>query len=312
MDGALVKKDTALVGDVFNIEVALHKAQVLFSYMDLSDTTRDEYIKRLPVFFEFVKDRGLGINTYLEFKKYLSTLPHYSISTKNKYLATARIFLKELNRIGDLPQDITQNIKGFKQAHIHKKDGITQEELDRIMQEVSTMDKSRDSVRLKAVLSLLALQGFRQIEVNRLDVADIDLVGKTAMVLGKGRDDKELVNLHPQTVKALREYMDYCKVKDGALFVSFSGNSKNKRLNTRAIRGMVKELLDRLGIDKTTHGFRHYFTTTLIKTYKGDLTQVSRYTRHKSLEMLQVYNDRIITQKDLPRYYNAFSGVKFI
>lgn len=184
--------------------------------------------------------------------------------------------------------------------------------MDRIMEVVAGMGINKESIRLKAILSLLALQGLRQVEVIRLDVKDIDLVGKTAQVLGKGRDDKEVINLHPQTVKAIKEYMDYCKIKDGALFVSNSGNSKNTRLTTRSIRNIVKELLDSLGIDKTTHGFRHYFTTTLIKTYKGDLTQVSRYTRHKSLEMLQVYNDMIITQRDLPRYYNAFSGVKFI
>ncbi|MCK9244172.1 MAG: tyrosine-type recombinase/integrase, partial [Candidatus Marinimicrobia bacterium] len=148
--------------------------------------------------------------------------------------------------------------------------------------------------------------------IVRLDVNDIDLVSKSANVLGKGRDDKEQINLHPETVKALKEYMDYCKVKDGALFVSTSGNATNTRLTTRSIRAIVKDLLNSLGIEKTTHGFRHYFTTTLIKTYKGDLTEVSRYTRHKNLEMLQVYNDRIITQEDLPRYYQAFKGVKFL
>lgn len=294
-----------------NIEQALQQAESLFGTMDIADSTRDDYIKRLPVFLEFIKSNGLNINTYLEFKRYLGNLPYYSVSTKNKYLTTARIFLKELNRIGKLPQDITQNIKCFRQNQKHKKDGITQEEIDKIMKVVADMPEDKESVRLKAVLSLLALQGLRQVEVTRLDVKDVDLVGKTAQILGKGRDDKEMINLHPETVKALKEYMEYCKIKDGALFVSFSGNSKNERLTTRSIRGMVKELLDSLGIDKTTHGFRHYFTTTLIKTYKGDLTQVSRYTRHKTLEMLQVYNDRIITQEDLPRYYRAFKGVSF-
>ncbi len=296
----------------FSIDIALQQAELLFRTMDIADTTREDYLKRLPVFLEYVKSNGLNINTYLEFKRYLGNLPYYSVSTKNKYLTTARIYLKELNRIGKLPQDITQNIKCFRQNQKHKRDGITQQEMDRIMEAVADMQKSKDSTRLRAILSLLALQGLRQVEVVRLDVKDIDLVGKTAQVLGKGRDDKETINLHPETVKALKEYMDYCKIKDGALFVSNSGNSKNARLTTRSIRGIVKELLDSLGIDKTTHGFRHYFTTTLIKTYKGDLTQVSRYTRHKSLEMLQVYNDTIITQRDLPRYYNAFSGVKFI
>lgn len=295
-----------------DIDNALQQAELLFRTMDIADNTREDYLRRLPVFLEYIKSNGLNINTYLDFKRYLGNLPYYSISTKNKYLTTARIFLKELNRIGKLPQDITQNIKCFRQNQKHKKDGITQEEMDRIMEVVAGMGINKESIRLKAILSLLALQGLRQVEVIRLDVKDIDLVGKTAQVLGKGRDDKEVINLHPQTVKAIKEYMDYCKIKDGALFVSNSGNSKNTRLTTRSIRNIVKELLDSLGIDKTTHGFRHYFTTTLIKTYKGDLTQVSRYTRHKSLEMLQVYNDRIITQRDLPRYYNAFSGVKFI
>ena len=291
---------------------AMEVAEGLYRTMDITDNTREDYIRRIPIFLEYVKSNGLNINTYLEFKRYLGNLPYYSISTKNKYLTTARIFLKELNRIGKLPQDITQNIKCFKQTQKHKRDGITQEEIDRIMQEVADLTRDKDSIRLKAILSLLALQGLRQVEVVRLDVKDIDLVGKTAMVLGKGRDDKELINLHPETVKAIKEYLELWRVRDGALFISNSGNSKNSRLTTRSIRRVVKDLLDSLGIDKSTHGFRHYFTTTLIKTYKGDLTQVSRYTRHKSLEMLQVYNDRIITQEDLPRYYQAFRGVKFI
>ena len=146
---------------------------------------------------EYVKSNGLNINTYLEFKRYLGNLPYYSVSTKNKYLTTARIYLKELNRIGKLPQDITQNIKCFRQNQKHKKDGITQQEMDRIMEAVADMQKSKDSTRLRAILSLLALQGLRQVEVVRLDVKDIDLVGKTAQVLGKGRDDKETINLHP-------------------------------------------------------------------------------------------------------------------
>lgn len=295
-----------------NIAQALEQADKLFNVMDISANTKEDYLRRLPVFLEFVKSNGLNINTYIEFKKYLGTLPYYSISTKNKYLATARIFLKELNRIGKLPQDITQNIKSFKQSHKHKKDGINSEEMDKIMTAVAKMPEDKNSIRLKAILSLLALQGLRQVEIVRLDVKDLDLVSKTAFVLGKGRDDKEQINLHPETVKALKEYMDYCKVKDGALFVSTSGNARNNRLTTRSIRAIVKDLLNSLGIEKTTHGFRHYFTTTLIKTYKGDLTEVSRYTRHKNLEMLQVYNDRIITQEDLPRYYQAFKGVKFL
>jgi integrase len=63
--------------------------------------------------------------------------------------------------------------------------------MEKIMTAVSEMPKTKDSIRLKAILSLLALQGLRQVEIVRLDVKDLDLVSKTAFVLGKGRDDKE-------------------------------------------------------------------------------------------------------------------------
>jgi len=49
----------------------------------------------------------------------------------------------------------------------------------------------------------------------------------------------------------------------------------------------------------------------LLKNYQGNLLRVAQYTRHKSLEMLQVYNDNIEMENDLPKYYKTFKGVKF-
>ena len=100
-------------------------------------------------------------------------------------------------------------------------------------------------------------------------------------------------------------------VADGALFVSTSNNSRKQRLTTKSIRNLINPILRSLEIDKTVHGFRHYFTTKLIQSYKGDLLTVAQYTRHKSLEMLQVYNDTIKHKEDLPRYYQTFNGIDF-
>ncbi len=77
------------------------------------------------------------------------------------------------------------------------------------------------------------------------------------------------------------------------------------------VRHCPKNLVVAITFEKTTHGFRHYFTTTLIKTYKGNLLEVAQYTRHRGLEMLQVYNDAVKKESDLPRFYNAFKGVNF-
>lgn len=287
------------------------KAEAVFDLLDVSGTTRQDYKYRVKLFLNFVKKKGIGINSYLEFKRYLTDRTDFSISTKNKYLATAKVFLKELNRQGILPTDITQNIKVFSQDKKHKRDGLNQEEINRLAVQLKQWPVTPQNARLKAIFSLLALQGLRQIEIVKLNVKDVDLVAKTAFVQGKGRDDKEPIDLHPETVKALKDYLKANKKASGALFTCLSNNHLNQRLTTRAVRKMVTDALRKLGIDKSTHGFRHYFTTTLIKTYKGDLLEVAQYTRHKGLEMLQVYNDSIKKQADLPRFYDAFKEVSF-
>lgn len=286
-------------------------AERIFDLLDVSDNTRMDYKYRIELFLDFLKRNPININSYLEFKRRLGSRNDFSVATKNKYLATAKIFLKELNRQGVLPADITQNIKTFSQDKKHKRDGLNEEEMSRLILKLKELPPTSENARLKALLALLALQGLRQIEIIRLDVKDLDLVAKVAYIQGKGRDDKEPIDLHPETVKTLKEYLRSNKKASGSLFTSRSNNNPNNRLTTRAIREIVTGFLKQLGIEKSVHGFRHYFTTTLIKTYKGDLLEVAQYTRHKGLEMLQVYNDSIKKQADLPRFYKAFKEVSF-
>lgn len=286
-------------------------ATVLFGNLDISPTTKYDYEQRTPLFLDFIKLSGLTRNSYLDYKRYLASRIDYSVATKSKYLTVAKVILKELNRQGYLPSDITSTIKGFKQSKKHKRDGISDDEMTRLIQAVKELPDNLSGNRIKAILSLLTLQGLRQIEIVRLSVADIDLIAGTAMVQGKAEDDKDVIYLHPETVKSLCSYLRVSGIKSGALFVSRSNNSRNQRLTTRSLRELVTQLLTSLEITKTVHGFRHYFTTTLIKTYKGDLLEVAGYTRHKSLEMLIVYNDSVKKKSDLPRYYRAFDGVGF-
>jgi site-specific recombinase XerD len=283
----------------------------IFDLLDIDDATRTEYKNRIIMFLCFIKDNGCNRNGFLDYKRYLAKRNDYSTSTKNKYLATARIYLRELSRIGQIPSDITQNVKSFKQDKKHKRDGLNDEEMLLLIEKIKTLQNTPENTRKKAILSLLTLQGLRQIELVRLNVKDLDFVGQTAFIQGKGRDDKEIVYLHPETLQVLKEYLQSNHIADGALFTSRSNNSRNKRLTTKSIRNIVQDILHELGIAKTTHGFRHYFTTKLIKTYKGDLLEVARYTRHKNLEMLQIYNDNIKQKADLPRFYGAFEGIKF-
>jgi len=108
------------------------KAKRVFDLLDVSETTRRDYKYRIGLFLDFVKDRGLNRNSFLEFKRHIGERTDYTVATKNKYLATAKIFLKELNRQGVLPADITQNIKTFSQSKKHKRGGLNDEEISKL------------------------------------------------------------------------------------------------------------------------------------------------------------------------------------
>lgn len=299
-----------------NIEIALIQFDKLkeierqiFNELDVSETTRKEYYVRIKHFIQYINNSVLNYNTYLEYKRFLGGIDTYSISTKNKYLIAARIFLDGLYKLQLIPIKITDNIKVFSQNKLHKKDGLNEDAISKIQCYCSTLETSQTNLRLKAVLALLIFQGLRQIEITRLNVTDIHLKNKTAYIIGKGQYDKELIHLHPTTVKILIAYLDKYRFREGALFRSESNNSFGSRLTTKSIREIIKRVLINLEIDGSTHGFRHFFITKLIKSYKGELLTVSKYSRHRTIQMLEVYNDEVIREQDLPRFYDVFNDI---
>lgn len=302
MDNLVPIKEATYSGDDLK-----EKSLKVLNGLDVSESTRADYRARIGLLLDFIKENGFGKSSFLDFKRFLAQRNDISVSTKAKYLSVAKVFLRELHKNGLIPIDVTTNIKGFRQGGKHKRFGLTQEEVNLLLENMRMLEPNCSNTRLKAVLSMLVYQGLRQIEIVRLDVADICLIRKTAMIKGKGQDDKEMIDLHPKTVNALKEYMDTCKIRDGALFVSISNHNRNGRITTRAVRDMVTGFLKKLQIQNSTHGFRHFFTTRLIELFKSDLLTVQKYTRHRSVETLQVYNDNIEKKETLQTYYNGFN-----
>lgn len=291
---------------VFETEDFDTKAKQIFDLLDASYNTRQEYKSRIGLFLTFLQSTTFNHNTFLEFKRYLAERSDFAVATKNKYLATARIFLKELNRRGLIPTDITQNIKAFNQSNRHKLEGLNQSEIEALVEKVHNLPTTPKNARLKALFCLLAFQGLRQIEIIRMDVDDLSLVNKKAAIQGKGRDDKEYIHLLPETVKALRIHLKINKVTVGAIFKSV-GNRRSKRITTMTIKRELGALFDELGIDKTVHGFRHYFITTLLK--KFDVRDVRKFSRHKNLETLIVYDDEIDIGEKAIKVAECFEGL---
>ena len=276
--------------------------------LNVSHKTIKHYKELTVHFFRFIEQNGYKLKQPI-LLRYRDHLQHISLkpNTKRSYFNAAKVFCLLLYNLGYIKADLTkdllnQTIKGFQMSKHHVY-GISRAEVKQITCYMSTLPSSFVNDRLKAIISLLLYQGLRQIEVHRLNIEDINFHKNQLFIQGKGRDFKEIVYLHPKTVTALRVYCGYLERK-GPLFVSC--HNKTKRLAaTLSIHYIVKARLRGLKIERSIHGFRHYFVTQLIDYYKGDLAMVSMYTRHRNLSTLQIYNDRILNEKDLTNYYAA-------
>ncbi len=273
----------------------------IFDRLDVSENTRMEYMARIGLFLSHVHALGFNEKSYLSYKRYLERRSDYAVATKNKYLITARVFLRELVKRGLLPIDVTQNIKLFRQSKRHRKQGLTDSEVKLLGVKIQSLPNTPRNSRLRAMFSLLAYQGLRQIEIVRLDVDDIDLEKKTALILGKGEDDKELIYLTPATVRTVRDYIKTCQPV-GSLFSSM-GNRKRERLSTRTIKREIGTIFSQLGYEKTVHGFRHFYVTELLKNM--DMRDVRKFSRHRSMEMLIIYDDEVSLKEKTEKVFQV-------
>jgi len=282
----------------------------VFRRLDVSPETRRDYESRIAEFYYLTQFHGLHEDSLLEYKRLLETDKSTSVSTKNKRLTVARLFLRELYRMGIISRDITAGVKNFKQSGLHKTTGLNDEDIKKIrLWFHDGQPLTRQRIRLYSLVMLLAYHGLRQIEVCRLRFEDIDFVAGTAMVQGKGQHDKQRVHLHKAVVNILQMYCAEYGISSGSLFFSVSNSSYGEPLTTRGLRRIVMALFDRLGIDNSVHGFRHYYPTALVKAYRGDLFRVMQFTRHKSLSMLEVYNDEVLHEEQYPFHDRIFAGV---
>jgi len=274
--------------------VQIDTARQVLDGIDASETTRKDYQARIKNFLVFTSENGINRDSYLEYKRELEKNASLSVASKNKQLATAKAYLKELCRKGIVTVDLTLGVKQFAQTKTHKKFGHTSDEVKRILE---LIDES--SLRDKALMYLLFFQGLRQVEVIRLEAQDINYIENKALILGKGRDDKEIIDLHPKVSAVLKEYTISYGIRNGQIF----------DITERTLRNIYHRLSDRLGITKTLHGARKYFITKMLEVLDGDLNETRKYSRHRSFDMLIVYSDDISKQKTLPKFYETFDNV---
>lgn len=280
----------------------------MLRHMGVSEGTITGYSGRLKPFIEYVAIYGLTEDSLLSYKRLLASDKSLSISTKNEKLTVARLLLRELHRRRHLARDITLGVKGFQQTKKHKLSGLDDGDVALLRGWVSTnCDRSPKNLRLTCMLLLLAYHGLCQIELCPLEYEDIDFASSTVLIQGKGRDDKEVAHLNSEATTMLRQYCRVYHIANSRLFFSISNNSSNGRpLTTRGLRASITRLFNQLGINKNVHGLRHWYVSRLVQEFPGDLFLVMSFSRHRTLDQLQVYNDSITHAKAYPQHDKAF------
>lgn len=151
---------------------------------------------------------------------------------------------------------------------------------------------TRKAVRDVAVLRLLYDLALRRGEVVGLDVADVDLEAGTVAVIGKGRTERVKLTLPEPTKTALSHWITLRGTGSGPLFPSFDRAAKGSRLTGRSVARLVKEHGTRAGLGLVRpHGLRHAAITEALSLTRGDVRAVQRFSRHRDLRVLTVYDD---------------------
>jgi integrase/recombinase XerC len=211
-----------------------------------------------------------------------------SAATINRRLAALRSLVKLARTLGIVPWTLeVQNVKAkaYRDTRGPGRRGFCE-----IMAELGRRPGAK-AKRDRAAIRLLFDLALRRGEVVALDVADVELEAGTVAVLGKGETDKVKLTLPEPTQSALADWLEVRGREPGPLFVNFDRAAKGERLTGTSLYRIVSELGCKAGVKARPHGLRHAAITEALDLMQGDLRAVQRYSRHKDVRTLNVYDD---------------------
>lgn len=268
----------------------------LLDNQDLSDTTIKGYRTYLNNFILWLKANNItqpNEDTIKEYKLYLKN-SNYTIATKNQYIRVVKHLFKWLSN-RDLYKNIAINIKEFKDTRKHKRDSLSINEVNKIVNDIG--NNSEVDLRDKAIIILASVLGLRANEIVNINVNDIEQKDDVYIVniLGKGYQEKSTKKAIPKQVYFyIQQYLD---VKDSvkpndALFTSTSNRALNKRLTKESLSYIVKNRFKNSGFNSsklTLHSLRHLTADITLKITNNNIYKTQQYLRHKDTKTTEIY-----------------------
>jgi integrase/recombinase XerC len=239
----------------------------------------------------------LGVLGLADLRAWLaSAADDYARSTLARRAASVRTFTAWAHRTGRLDADPGLRLQAPKRSqHLPRVLGAGQVAgvLDSAQQAAAEAPAAADPLLLRdsAVLELLYATGCRVAELTGLDTADVDLVEKTARVLGKGNRER-VVPFGDPARKALARWLEEGRPQllgpesGAALFLGRRG----RRVDQRQVRTVVNRATARIpgsGV-VSPHGLRHAAATHMLDG-GADLRSVQELLGHATLSTTQIY-----------------------
>lgn len=209
-------------------------------------------------------------------------------ATINRRLSAIRSLVKLARTLGMVPWSLeVENLKtqAYRDTRGPGRHGF------KILMEEAGRRMDRKALRDLAVLRLLHDLALRRAEVVALDLEDVDLEAGTVTILGKGRTQKERLSLPEPTRAALAVWIAARGASPGPVFVNFDRAGKRGRLTGTGLYIMVRDMGRRVGLSVRPHGLRHLGITEALDLTNGNIRAVQRYSRHRDVRILSVYDD---------------------
>jgi len=154
--------------------------------------------------------------------------------------------------------------------------------------EVTMLIHVSKNIREKAIISLLAYSGIRNLELCSLKVCDINLGDNLVRVInGKGSKDR-LIHISGDCSRILITYLnEYQRRPDENLFTTLVRGNNYKQGD---LRKLVRVLANRAKINRRIypHLLRHSLATNLLKR-GANITLIQRQLGHTFLETTMIY-----------------------
>jgi integrase/recombinase XerD len=269
--------------------------QLFLDSLDLSERSIGEYRRNVARFMAWIHAQNILKPTALDILAYKKHLQKKELSPKtiNWYLSAVRQFFRWAEMSGLYP-DVARSVGGLRIEPGSSKDPLT-------VAQIRTVLDGCESLRERALLTLLFTTGLRTIEAVRADYGDLRTVydqrsdcDKVILAVhGKGHTSADdFVVIPPLTAEALQDYLDTrigLKATD-PLFAG-EGNRNRGRLSTRTIRAIVVDAFTRAGVKTpriSVHSTRHSAVTIALLN-GASVQEAQEFARHKSITTTQVY-----------------------